>query len=149
MTSGNLYETAPISGALANTFIQHNETANTIACLATATASDRNTVATLASTKAKVTSELSAVNSKLVVALHDITCLTNVVSKLQLTKAGKDGQPGRGTAIKMAVGPIHYCWTHGYSCLHPSHLCPSPTSNHKKGAKASDTKGGFTANKNA
>ena len=108
-TSGNLYNTAPITGASANAVIQHNKTANTIACLATATAADRTTVATLTSTNAKVTAELSAVNSNLVVALHEITRLTNVVSKLQLSKAIKDGQPGRGTAIKMTVSPIHYC----------------------------------------
>ena len=107
--SGNLYDTAPISGASANAIHQHNETADAIACLATATADDRTTVATLASTNAKVTAELSAVNAKLVVALHEITRLTNVVSNLQLSKSGKYGQPGRGTAIEMSVAPIHYC----------------------------------------
>ena len=146
-TSGNMYGTAPIFGALANAVHQNKKTANSITCLATATADDCTTVATLASTNAKVTAELYAVNSKLVVALHDITRLTNVVTKLQLSKSRKDGLPGRGTAIKMAVGPIHYCWTHGHSCLQPSHLCPSPAANHKKGAKASDTKGGSNAKK--
>ena len=148
-TSSNMYGTAPISGASANAVHHHNETADAIACLTTATAADRTTVATLASTYAKVTAELSSVNSKLVVALHEITFLTNVISKIQLFKSGKDGQPGRGTPIKMDVGPIHYCWTHNHSCLYPSHFYPSPTTNHKKGAKALDTKGVSTANKNA
>ena len=147
-TSGNMYSTAPISGASANAVHQHNDTANAIACLATATAANIITVATLASTNSKVTAELSAVNSKLVFALNEITLLTNVFAKLQLSKSGKDGQPGRGTAIDMAVGPIHYFWAHGHSCLHPSHICPSPAANHKKEAKASDTKGGSNANKN-
>ena len=143
-----MYDTAPIADVSANAVHQHNKTSDAIACLATATASDCTNVATLASTNAKVTEELSAVNSKLVVTLHSITCLTNVVSELQLSKSGKDGKPGRGTAIEMAVGPIHYCWTQGHSCLHPSHLCPIPSANHKKGAKASDTKGRSNANKN-
>ena len=129
ITSGNMYGTAPISGAPANAVHRHNETANAIACLATATAADRTTVATLASTNSKVTENLSAVNEKLVVALHEITRLTNVVSKLQLSKSRKDVLPGRGTAIEMAAGSIHYSWTHGHSCVHPSHLCPSPTAN--------------------
>ena len=148
-TSGNLYGTAPIAGASANAVLQHNETSNAIACLATATSANRTTVATLASTNAKVTAELSTVNPKIVVALHEITRLTSVVSKLQLSKAGKDGHPGRGTTIEMEFGPIYYFWTHGYSFLHPSHLCPSPAANHKKVAKASDTKGRSTYNKNA
>ena len=106
-TSGNMYGTAPIAGASANAVHQHNETANAIACLATSTAADCTTVANLASTNAKVTSELSTVNSKLIVALHDITCLNNVVAKLQLSKSGKDGLPGRVIAIEMAVVPSH------------------------------------------
>ena len=143
-----MYGTAPIAGASANAVHHHNETSDAIACLATATAANRATVANLASTNAKVTSELSAVNSKLVSALHEITRLTNVVAKLQLSKSRKFGPPGRATAIKTAVGPIHYCWTHRHLCLHPSHLCPRPATNHNKGAKASGTKGGSNANKN-
>ena len=121
-TSGNLYSTAPISGASDNAVHQHNKTSDAIAFLATATADDRTTISTLASTNTKVTADLSAVNVKLAVALHEITCLTNVISKLQLSKSRKDGQPGRGTTIEMAVYPIHYCWMHVHSCLHPSHL---------------------------
>ena len=146
--SGNMYGTTPIAGASANAVHQHNKNSDAIACLATSTAADRTTVATLASTNANVTAELSAVNSKLVVALHEITHLTNIIAKLQLSNSVKYGQPGRGTAIDMDIGPIHYCWTHVHSCLHPSHLCPSPAANHKKGAKASDTKGRSNANKN-
>ena len=106
-TSGNLYGTAPIDGESANAVHQHNKTADAIACMATDTAAYHTTVSTLTSTNSKVTAEISAVNSKFVVALHEITRLTNVVSKLQLSKSGKDGQPGRGTAIEMAVGPIN------------------------------------------
>ena len=144
--SGDMYGTAPIAGALANAAHQHNETANAITCLATATTADRTTVATLASTNAKVTAELSVVNSKLISALHEITCQTNVVAKLQLSKSRKVGPQGR--ASKTAIGPIHYCWTHKYLCLYPSHLCPIPASNHNKGAKASDTKGVSNSSKN-
>ena len=147
-TSGNMYGTVPIAGTSANAVHHNNHTAETIACLSTATADNHTTVATLASTNAKVTPELSAVNSKLVTSLNEITRLTNVVTKLQLSKSGKVGPPGRGTAIEMAVGPIHYCLTHRHSCLHPSHLCPSPAANHNKVAKLSDTKGGSNANKN-
>ena len=82
-----MYGTAPIAGASANAVHHHNETDNAITCMATATAADRTTVATLSSTNAKVTAELSAVNSKLAIALHKITCLTNVVANLQLSKS--------------------------------------------------------------
>ena len=61
-TSGNMYGTAPIASASANAVHQHNKTDDAIACLATATAADCTTVATLTSTNAKVTAELSAVN---------------------------------------------------------------------------------------
>ena len=88
-----MYGTAPIAGASANTVHQHNKTADAIAFLATVTDADRTTVDTLASTNANVTAELSVVNTNLVVALHKITCLANVVSKLQLPKSGKYGLP--------------------------------------------------------
>ena len=89
-TSSNMYGTAPFSGASANTVHQHNKTADAIACLATATASHRTTVATLVSTNAKVTAELSVVNSKLVSALHEIIHLTNAVADptVQVRKSG-------------------------------------------------------------
>ena len=65
-----MYGTAPIAGVSANVVHQHNETADAIACLATATAVNCTTIATFAYTNAKVTAEFSAVNSKLVSALH-------------------------------------------------------------------------------
>ena len=80
-----MYSTAPIDGASANSVHQHNKTDNAIACLATTTADDRTNAATLVSTNAKVTAEISAVSSKLVSALHEITPLTKVVAKLQLS----------------------------------------------------------------
>ena len=52
-TSGNLYSTAPIVGASANAVLRYNETADTIAYLATSTSADCTTVATLASTNAR------------------------------------------------------------------------------------------------
>ena len=102
----------------------------------------------LSSANANVTLDISAVNSKLASALHEITRLTNVVAKLQLSKSGKFVPPGRATATKMAVGPTHYFWTHIHLCLHLSHLCTIPAANHNKGEKASDTKGGSNTNKN-
>ena len=107
-----MYGTAPIAVSSANAVHQHNETTDAIACLATATAADCTAVSTLASTNYKVIAELSAANTKLVSALHKINRLTNVDAKLQLSKSRKVGPPGRATAIKMAVGPIHYCWMH-------------------------------------
>ena len=65
-----MYVTTPIVGASINAVHHHNKTADTIACMATATATDRTTVAALASTNAKVTAEISAVSSKLVSTLQ-------------------------------------------------------------------------------
>ena len=104
-----MYGTTPIAGASFNAVHQHKETADAITCMATDTAAYHTTVSTLTSTNSKVTADISAVNSKLVVAFHEITRLTNVVSKLQLSKSRKYGHPGGGTAIEMAVVPIHYC----------------------------------------
>lgn len=118
-------------------------TIDAIANLATATASDRATVASLTATIEKLTSDLNDVQSKLVIALETNASLARALGD------GKENQRGRGRAPKEDRRPPnrHYCWTHGYLCTHHSGECPSPATGHQIKAKSRDNKGGSTANR--
>jgi hypothetical protein len=112
--------------------VYQQDTVDAIANLATATAHDRQTVATLSATNSALTTELTSVNRKLVNALLEI-------SKLH---AANQTSPTNAPAE-----PKHYCWSCGYRQTHYSSRCPNPKEGHKKAAKASDTMGGSTVNK--
>ena len=60
----------------------HQETVNAIDIIASATAHDCNSVATLTATVAALTTELAATNTKLIKALVETTKLTSTVGKL-------------------------------------------------------------------
>ena len=116
------------------------ETVDTIANLASATAHDCESVATLTTTIVTLTTEISATNSKLIQALAETTKLTDTVRELRRTttkpRGGGASNPNR-----------HYCWSCGYVSSHISWECPNPKDGHNKYAKAADTKGGSTRNK--
>ena len=118
-------------------------TIDAIANLATATASDRATVASLTATIEKLTSDLNDVQVKLVIALETNASLARALGD------GKENQRGRGRAPKedRRSPNRHYCWTHGYLCTHHSGECPSPATGHQNKAKSRDNKGGSTANR--
>jgi hypothetical protein len=123
--------TAGATDYRSNNVTYQQDTIDAIACLATATASDRHTVAVLTETNSALTKELAIVNAKLVTAL-----LAN--SRLAVPSA---------TSSDSRMDARHYCWSCGYQCLHYSSRCPCPKEGHQKGAKASNIMGGSTANK--
>ena len=130
-----------------------NETAEALANLATATAADQATVATLTDTISQLSSKLEADQAKLISSLLDSHNLL-----LRLSESGGynikyqqerqySGGAGRGAASGGAQDPwsgpaIHYCWTHGAKCPHPSFKCPSLAANHIKNATKNNKLGG-------
>jgi hypothetical protein len=121
----------------ASNVVYQHDTVNAIANLATATAQDRQIVASLSATNSTLTLELTAVNNKLVTALLDITKLTKQLADLQ-TRSGCSTPP---------FEPKHYCWSCGYRQTHYSMHCPNPKHGHQKSAKALDIMGGSILNK--
>ena len=84
------------------------ETVESIANLASATAHDCEFVATLTSTVATLTTELATTNAKLIQALVETTKLTATIGELPCTMPKPRGS-GR-----------HYCWSCGYISAHIS-----------------------------
>ena len=111
------------------------ETVDSIANLDSSTTHDWESIATLTSTVATLTTKLSATNAKLIKALVETTKLTSTIGKL------------RRTTPKPCGSGRHYCWSCGYVCAHSSWECPNPKDGHKKYSNAADTKGGSTCNK--
>ena len=124
----------------------HNDTADALANLATATSADRATVATLTDTVAKLSAELADAQGKLVQAL-----LENGKLLKQLASRTTRGMTGSGfTTSGGADAPkVHYCHTCGYLSNHPSFRCEKPGPNHQRMATKRDTMGGSVVNKPA
>ena len=98
--------------------------------LATGTAAERATVATLIETNSKLTQELITVNSKLVVALESKTCLTAKLGSYRTKQKNK--------------GP-HYCYTCDSGQWHSSNRCRTKVAHHKDEATKDNKMGGSTA----
>lgn len=97
----------------ANAVSYQQETVDAIACLATATASDRQALANLTTTNLALTTELASINAKLITALLKVTKLTEQI------KGGKvKNTSGTGTRT-------YYCHSHGWACPHHSGNCLS------------------------
>ena len=136
-TAGQKYGTANVAHENAPAFEQR--TIDAIANLATATASDRATVANLTATISELTAELKKTQAKLIAALEK-----NAHLAAGCTSCDKENvNPGKSKRPPNR----HYCWTHGFLCLHHSGKCPDPKPGHVSTAKARDTKGGSQANK--
>jgi hypothetical protein len=125
--------TAGATDYKANNVTHQQDTIDAIACLATATAHDRHTFATLTNTNSTLTKELASVNAKLVTALLENTRLA--------LKCGNTPSNAHTHEAR------HYCWSCGYQQTHYSSKCPNPKDGHQKAAKAADIMGGSTANK--
>ena len=72
------------------TLSYQQETVNALACLATATATDRKVVENLTRTVSTLTTELVTTNEKIVVALSKITKLTETISQLRSHQTNKN-----------------------------------------------------------
>jgi hypothetical protein len=109
------------------------DTANAIAQLATATASDRVTVATLTTTNAKLATQLEASQAQIAQLKNEIEALKN--------KIKPDWQGQR--PIK-TTNNDSYCWLHGYQVeiSHTSATCNMKKIGHKDAANKNSPMGG-------
>jgi hypothetical protein len=104
-----------------------------IAQLATETASDRGTAATLTATNAKLATQLEAAQAKIAQLKDDIMALKN--------KIKPDWQGQRPIKTK---NNDSYCWSHGYQVAksHTSATCNMKKSGHKDAANKNNPMGG-------
>jgi hypothetical protein len=109
------------------------ETAQAIAQLATDTASDRGTVATLTTTNAKLANQLEAANALIAQLKSEIATLKN-----RIKPVWKGQRPARTT------NNDSYCWSHGYQVAksHTSATCNVRKTRHQESATKSDIMGG-------
>jgi hypothetical protein len=109
------------------------ETAEAIAQLATATASDRGTMATLATTNAKLANQIEAAHALIAQLKNEIATLKN-----KIKPAWQGQRPVKTT------NNDSYCWSHGYQVAksHTSPTCNMKKSGHQDAATKIDTMGG-------
>jgi predicted RNase H-like nuclease (RuvC/YqgF family) len=109
------------------------ETAEAIAQLATVTASDRGTVATLTTTNAKLANQLEAAHALIAQIKSEIATLK---SKIKPAWQGK--RPAKTT------NNDSYCWSHGYQIAksHTSATRNVIKNGHQEAAMKIDTMGG-------
>jgi hypothetical protein len=109
------------------------ETAEAIAQLATATASDRGTVATLTTTNAKLANQLEAAHALIAQLKSEIATL-----KIKIKPVWQGQRPTRTT------NNDSYCWSHGYQVAnsHTSATCNVRKTGHQETATKIDTMGG-------
>jgi hypothetical protein len=110
-----------------------NETAEAIAQLATATASDRGTLATLTTTNAKLATQLEAAHALIAQLKSEITTL-----KIKIKPVWQGQRPIRTT------NNDSYCWSHGYQVAksHTSATCNVRKTGHQETATKVHTMGG-------
>jgi hypothetical protein len=110
------------------------DTAEAIAQLTTATASDRGTVATLTMTNAKLATQLEADHALIAQLKSEITTL-----KINIKPLWQGQRPARTT------NNDSYCWSHRFQVakLHTSATCNVRKAGHQETATKVDTMGGF------
>jgi hypothetical protein len=115
------------------------ETAEAIAQLATATASDRGTVATLTNTNAKLANQLEAAHAFIAQLKSEIATL-----KIKIKPVWQGKRPARTTNNKS------YCWSHGYQIAksHTSATCNVRKTGHQEAATKIDTMEAYNGAKN-
>jgi predicted RNase H-like nuclease (RuvC/YqgF family) len=108
------------------------ETVDAIAQLATATASDRGTVATLTTTNAKLTNQLEAAHALIAQLKNEIATLKNKI------KPAWQGQRHTKTTNNDS-----YCWSHCCQVAksHTSATCNMKKNGHQYAATKIDTMG--------
>jgi predicted RNase H-like nuclease (RuvC/YqgF family) len=109
------------------------DTIDAIAQLATDTASDRGTVATLTTTNAKLANQLEAAHTLIAQLKNEIATLKN-----KIKPAWQGQRPVKTT------NNDSYCWPHGYQVAksHTSATCNMKKSGHQDAATKIDTMGG-------
>jgi hypothetical protein len=109
------------------------DTAEAIAQLASATASDLGKVATLTTTNAKLSTQLEAAHALIAQLNNEIATL-----KSKIKPAWQGQRPVKTT------NNDSYCWSHGYQVAksHTSATCNMKKSGHKDAATKGNTMGG-------
>ena len=107
-----------------------NSTITALANFASSTAADRAALSKLTDTVQTLTAELKAARAK--------------IELLQAKCDNYDDHRGREKENE-DPGVLHYCFTHGFCCAHPSHKCPDKIEGHRNGATAKNTMDGSTA----
>jgi predicted RNase H-like nuclease (RuvC/YqgF family) len=109
------------------------DTIDVIAQLATATASDRGTVAILTTTNAKLATQLEAAQAEIAQLKDEIAALKNKI------KPASQGQRPVKTTNNDS-----YCWSHGYQVAksHTSATCNMKKSGHKDAVTKNNPMGG-------
>jgi hypothetical protein len=109
------------------------DTAEAIVQLATATASDRGTVATLTTTNAKLATQLEAAHALIAQLKSEIATL-----KIKIKPVWQGQRPARTT------NNDSYCWSHGFQVAksHTSATCNVRKAGHQETATKVDTMGG-------
>jgi hypothetical protein len=109
------------------------DTAEAIAQLATATSSDRGTVATLTMTNAKLATQLEAAHALIAQLKSEIATL-----KSRIKPVWQGQRPTRTT------NNDSYCWLHGFKVAksHTSATCNVRKAGHQENATKVDTMGG-------
>mgnify|MGYP002806862359 FL=1 len=109
------------------------ETAEAIANLATATAADRTSVASLTATISKLTAELSEANAK----------LYRLAERNGQRNNSNSNSSNHTDSRPRTAGP-HYCHTHGSQVWHKGPQCRTKGRNHKNEATEENKMGGST-----
>jgi hypothetical protein len=107
------------------------ETAEAIAHLATATASDRGTATTLTTTNKKLGNQLKAAHTLIAQLKKDISAL-----KSKIKPAWQGQRPAK------TKNNDSYCWSHGVAKSHTSVTCNMRKNGHQEAATKIDTMGG-------
>jgi phage shock protein A len=108
------------------------DTVDAIAQLATATASDRGTVATLTTINAKLATQLEAAQAQIAQLKNEIATINKIKPAWQRQRPIKTMNNGS------------YCWSHGYQVAksHTSATCNMKKSGHQDAANKSNPVGG-------
>jgi predicted RNase H-like nuclease (RuvC/YqgF family) len=109
------------------------DTVDAISQLATATSSDRGTVATLTATNTKLATQLEAAQAQIAQLKDEVAEL-----KIKIKPAWQGQRPHKTT------NNDNYCWSHGYQVAkaHTSATCNMKKSGHKDTATKSNPMGG-------
>jgi hypothetical protein len=110
------------------------DTIDAIAQLATVTASDRGTVATLTTTNAKLATQLEAAHAQIAQLKNEITTLKN-----KIKPAWQGQRPVKTT------NNDSYCWSHGYQVVKSltSATCNMKKRGHQDAVNKSNPMGGI------
>jgi hypothetical protein len=126
-----------------NSLLDQHNTAEAIANLATATASNRTTVANLSATNSALTAELTQANNKLNLA-HSVAAALKIELATLCATRNNDHHTTPANSARTYQANNNYCWMHGYKVngRHTSTSCLKPATGHQHDATKDNNKGG-------